>query len=274
MFLPVVEQSCSFLPFALGVFLSYVVLNRADLTVEGSFVLGAVVYAKLMTVGAPITIAVSAAILAGILAGMGVGLLQYRDRISSLIAGILVLFILQSLNLIIAGRPNIPLLDYSREFQRAFLITTALLAITMIFCLMRSQLGLLLTAFGDNALLMSLIGHKAEKYRMVGLAISNGLAAFSGVLTAEHQGFADIGMGVGLALVGIGTVIIGQQMVSGSKKRTFIQVLSCLFGVMIYFSVVHALARLGINPIYMKLSIGIAIATMLYFKRERGLVRC
>jgi len=274
MFLPVVEQSCTFLPFALGVFLSYVVLNRADLTVEGSFVLGAIVYAKLLIVGAHPMIAVSVAILAGMLAGMAVSLLQYRDRISSLIAGILALFILQSLNLIIAGRPNIPLLDYSGEFQRAFLITTALITITVIFCLMKSQLGLMLTAFGDNALLMSLVGHKAEKYRMVGLAIGNGLAAFSGALTAEHQGFADIGMGVGLALVGIGTVIIGQQMVSGSKKRTFIQVLSCLLGVMLYFLVVHGLAHFGINPIYMKLSIGIAIASMLYIRTERGLVRC
>jgi len=273
-FISIVEQACTFLPFALGVYLSYVVLNRADLTVEGSFVLGGVVYAKLLILGISVGVAVTAAILAGILAGICVSILQYRDRVSSLIAGILILFMLQSITLILMGRPNIPLLDYSYFSGAFFLLTTALLLIVAVVSLMKSQLGLMLTAFGDNSLLMSLMGHKAEKYRMVGLCIGNGLAAFSGLLTAQYQGFADVGMGTGLALIGIGTVIIGQQMIPKIQKRAAMRVFSCLFGVLLYFVVVHSLVRSGINPMYMKLAIGIAIASMLYFQRQKGEIRC
>ena len=98
MFLHILEQSLVFLPFSLGMFISYGILKKADLTVDGSFVLGAGIFAKLVLLGSPVSLAIAASVGAGSFAGIGTSVLQYRDRISSLISGILVLFILQSLN--------------------------------------------------------------------------------------------------------------------------------------------------------------------------------
>jgi len=277
-FLHILQQSLVFLPFSLGVYISYGILKKADLTVDGSFVLGAGIFAKLLLLGAPVTLAMAASMGAGSLAGIGTSILQYRDRISSLISGILVLFILQSVNLIAMGRPNLNILGkitllnsldgiLGKELGNfVFLLIISFLLISMIFALLSSRIGIMLRAFGSNASLLSLLGKKAEYYRILGLSISNGLVAYSGALTAQFNGYADTGMGTGLVLIGIGTVMIGRQMESflGDKIPSPItQIFLCTFGVIIYFSVINCLASLGVNPLYLKMLIGCTLATVL-----------
>jgi len=116
--LTILEQSLVFFPFALGVYLSYIILNTADLTVDGSFVLGAGIFSKLLCSGFSPLSAICIATIAGGICGIGVSLIQYKNRVSPLIAGILALFILQSVNLIVMGKPSIHLLGQQTLFKQ------------------------------------------------------------------------------------------------------------------------------------------------------------
>jgi len=260
----ILEQSFTFLPFALGLFISYTILNKADLAVDGTFVLGGAVYARSLHGGFTPLSALLLAIIAGSIAGIGTSLLQYKERIHHLIAGILALFMLQSANLLIMGRPNISLLSFNISFP-VFALSPIL--IFSLYTLMRSKLGLNLLAFGDNPMLMQLLGYKSEIYRMIGFAISNGLVALSGVLTAQHQGFTDIGMGLGMVLVGLGSIIIGSEILKSSHM--FTKIISCTIGTILYFSVVNTLVFLGIHPTFLKLGIGAIIASLLFMNQGK-----
>lgn len=277
--LHIIEQSLAFLPFAFGVFISYVILNKADLTVDGSFVLGAAVYGLTILSGGTPPVAMFLAMVSGFMAGGSVALLQYRDRMAPLISGILALFILQSINLALMGRPNLNLLGQPsllKMFESnvgSHLSTVvsigaiSLLLFVVLTLLMCSRIGLLLRAFGDNSTLMSLMGHRPETVRFVGLGLSNSFVALSGTLTTQYQGYVDIGMGTGNVLIGIGTVIIGQQSIGYLMHERHIPValklVSCIFGVIVYFTVVNCLVAFGVNPIYLKLAIGSVIAALL-----------
>lgn len=277
-FINILEQSLVFLPFSLGVLISYGILKKADLTVDGSFVLGAGIFAKLVLLGTPVSVATAASVGVGSLAGIGTSVLQYRDRISSLISGILVLFILQSFNLIVMGRPNLNILGKTTFLscldgvvgedigKCVVLIIFSIVLVSFIFLLLSSRIGMMLRAFGCNSQLLSLLGKKSEYYRFFGLALSNGLVAYSGALTAQFNGYADIGMGTGLVLIGIGTVMIGKQIesfIGGKTPTILVQILCCGLGVFVYFSVINCLASLGINPLYFKMMIGCTLAAVL-----------
>lgn len=281
--LPILEQSFAFLPFSLGMYISYIVLDKADLTVDGSFVLGAAVFALTLLSGGTLSLAFVLAGTAGGVAGGAVALLQRRDRMAPLLSGILALFMLQSVNLALMGRPNLNLIGQDTlisccarlvgsEMSTLCAMGTVSLGLlaTAIF-LMKSRLGLFLRAFGDNAPLMDLMGHQPESVRFLGLALSNGLVAVSGALIAQSQGYVDIGMGTGNVLIGIGTVIIGRQALiylrGGKQSGLGFQLVACLLGTITYFSVVHGLVALGVHPIYLKLAIGVAIASLLLSQR-------
>jgi putative tryptophan/tyrosine transport system permease protein len=280
-FLQILEQSLVFLPFSLGMLISYGVLKKADLTVDGSFVLGGGVFAKLLLLGFPATLAMVASIGAGCLAGLGTSLLQYRDRISSLISGILALFILQSVNLITMGRPNLNILNKTtllnsfdsivgEEIGRFLILSIiSILLISLMYLLLSSKIGIMLRAFGCNSQLLNLLGKKAEFYRFLGLALSNGLVAYSGALTAQFNGYADTGIGTGVVLIGIATVIIGKEIepfITIKVPSLFLQIISCSLGVVVYFSIINFLASLGINPLYLKMLIGCTLALVLSLK--------
>jgi putative tryptophan/tyrosine transport system permease protein len=268
MFASLVEQSLAFLPFALGLFISFHILKIADLTVDGTFVLGAGLYAKLVSMGCVPTIALLAALAAGSAAGLGVALIQRGGRVPPLIAGILALFILQSLTLQLMGRPTISLLGSSFSMGLPLSIAAA----GALLLLLRSRLGLLMRAFGSNATLLQLMGRSPERYRMAGLAISNGLVALSGVLTAQLHGFADIGMGMGLVLIAIAVVIIGQQLVCRfSEGRFSVEILGCFAGSLLYFSAVHIFVSIGIPPVALKMAIGLSLVVLLMTSRQKEL---
>lgn len=268
MFASLFEQSLAFLPFALGLFISFRILKIADLTVDGTFVLGAGLYAKLISIGCAPTIALLAALAAGCLAGLGVALIQRNGRVPPLIAGILALFILQSLSLQVMGRPTISLLGSSSSLGLPLSVAAA----GGVLLLLRSPLGLLMRAFGSNATLLQLMGRSPERYRIAGLSIANGLVALSGVLTAQLHGFADIGMGMGLVLIAIAVVIIGQQLLSRfAEERFLFEIVGCFVGCLLYFAAVHTFVSIGIPPVALKMAIGLSLVAFLLTSRQREL---
>lgn len=273
LFTAIVTQSLTFLPLALGISISYTILRATDMTLDGSFVLGAAVFARLVTLGfSPVT-AGMAALASGALAGMMVSLIQRGGRVDPLLAGVLATFILASGNLILMGKPNINLLSETTLVSSAFaksevygwlLVAAFCLILAVVTCLMiSSRLGLTLRALGDNPGLLQRLGKNIEGYRMFGFAFTNTLAAAAGCLTAQTVGYADIGMGLGMTLTGIGAIILGQQIIRFFVKKDALRMVAefvaCLAGVLIYFFAINLLLRLDVNPIYLKLILGLIL---------------
>lgn len=273
----IITQALPFLPLAFGISISYNVLNATDMTIDGSFVIGAAVFAKLVTAGSDPMIASIAAIGAGALAGTLSALIQRGGRIDPLLAGVLATFILTSLNLVIMGKPNISLLTEHTLLSNAFAQSDAagygLLSLYVALCcgigfaIMKSRIGLRLRAFGDNPTLLKRLGFRLEFYRVCGFALSNALAAAAGCLTSQTVGYADIGMGFGMTLTGIGAIILGRQIFCRFAKKHFLRIgsefVSCVIGVLVYFFALNALIRLEVDPIYLKMILGVLLVIFL-----------
>jgi len=271
--LPALEQSALFFPLALGIYLSYGVLRTTDLTIDGSFVLGAGVFARFLTSGVSPWLSLLCAIIAGCCAGIGVSLIQKGDRINGLIAGVLALFILYSVNFQVMGRPNIGLYEADSLFSLApllgqqgqwiMLVTLVALILLFMIFLLKTRLGLVLRAFGDNPYLLTNLGKSTERYRFFGLALSNGLAACCGALSAQIYGYADINMGFGVTLTGIGAVVIGLQLMKhftcNRPYSVSLDLLGCFIGVFLYFLMINIFLRIGIDPINLKLVLGLVL---------------
>jgi putative ABC transport system permease protein len=266
----IITQSLTFIPLAFGISISYRLLRATDMTLDGSFVLGAAVFAKLVTLGISPAFAGIVALLAGSSAGIMVSLIQRGGRVDPLLAGVLATFILTSVNLALMGRPNINLLSQHTLLSSAFarsdldgwmLVAAYCAAFCGLSCLLlRTRFGLILRALGDNPRLLQTLGSSVEYYRMAGFAFTNTLAAASGILMAQTVGYADIGMGFGMTLTGIGAIILGQQLLSAIIKTSRIRVATefsaCLLGVILYFFAINGLLHLDINPVYLKMILG------------------
>lgn len=270
----VVTQSLTFLPLALGISVSYHLLRATDMTIDGSFVLGAGIFAHLITLGYSPYLAALIAIAAGMLAGVMVACIQRGGRVDPLLAGVLATFILSSLNLCLMGRPNLSLLQKETLLSNAFTTNVWLgWLVTACYCfavcgvalivLQRTRLGLDLRALGDNPQLLQRLGHSIEKTRMAGFALTNALAAASGCLTAQTIGYADIGMGLGMTLTGVGAIILGQQILKRFYHRDLLRLGSewaaAFLGVIVYFGSLNLLLKLDIDPLYLKLILGVLL---------------
>lgn len=269
----IMQQSVLFLPLCLGIFLNFFVLRITDLTTDGSFVLGAGLFARLFKAGVPLSIAMLAGTFSGFCVGWVVGLLQRDERMSGMLAGILGLFILQGLNLIVMGRPNISLLELKSMFL-FFVIANIVLVIGFLL-FFHSTLGTLLMAFGSNRALLKKIGYSVNYLRCFGLGVSSALAAASGCFSACSFGYADLGMGYGATLVAIGMVMIGLQVlqvITGRSRHTmFLKLIGLFGGVLLYFSMMQVLLFFGIDTIYLKLAIGLLLS-VLFSTKYLGLV--
>ena len=269
----VVTQSLTFLPLALGISVAYRILRATDMTIDGSFVLGAAVFAHFITIGYTPAAAGLCALLAGALAGVMVSLIQRGGRVDPLLAGVLATFILTSLNLVIMGKPNINLLAKTTLLSGAFahsqaagwtLVAIYSAAFCIITCLLiSSRLGLTLRALGDNPQLLQRLGQPIERFRCIGFALTNSLSAAAGCLTAQTIGYADVSMGFGMTLTGIGAIILGQHIVGvfikNTSSRMISEFLAALSGVLLYFFSINALLRMDIDPVYIKMVLGLIL---------------
>lgn len=272
---------------ALGVYLTFRVLDFPDLTVDGSFPLGAATAASAIVLGVDAWTATLAAGLVGALAGLITGALSVTFRILNLLAGILVMVALYSVNLRVMGRPNVPLLGEATVFT-AFagtgldplwlqplvvgLFAAAALAAVALF--LRSEAGLALRAAGANPRMAQANGIAPSRAIFVGLALSNALVALAGALYAQSQGGADVSTGVGTIVVGLAAVIIGQAMSLGRRVGLFAALAACVAGSVAYrFAVAAALEAdvVGLRAQDLNLVTAVLVAAVLALPRARVL---
>jgi putative ABC transport system permease protein len=266
---------------ALGVYVSFRIFNIPDITAEGSITLGGAVAAALILAGAGPVLATLVAVLAGVVAGIGTGVMATKFKIQPLLAGILSMTALYSVNLRVMGRSNLPLINettlasYAEQFGNALFagrsglqilgwtvglrdlsMLLAALSIVVIvglvlFWFFRTQLGTAMRASGDNAQMMGALGVSVETLTILGLAMSNGLIALSGALLAQYQGFADVQMGIGIIVLGLASVIIGEALV-GSRSLGLL-ICGAIMGSVLFRLLVAVALRWGLNPNDLKL---------------------
>lgn len=251
---------------AIGVYLTFRVLAFPDLTVDGSFPLGGAVAAILIINGVNPWLATLAAVVAGLCAGLGTSLLNTRLRINALLAGILMMVALYSINLLIMGRANIPLLREITVFRQVaqFLgvgtgVTLSLVFVLVLTCIilailnwfLRTEIGLALRATGENEQMVRSLGADTNMTTILGVSISNGLVALSGALIAQNQGFSDVGMGIGMIVMGLASVIIGEGIF---RPRGITAILLAVVGGSFAYRLFVGIAlRLGLAPTNLKL---------------------
>lgn len=221
---------------AIGVYITFKVIDFPDLTVDGSFTLGAAVCTTMIYAGYNPYIATLAAIFAGGIAGMITGYLNVRWDILGLLAGILTMTALYSINLRIMGRPNIAIIDSETIFGH-WSIIGVIFVVTVIIILMltrffASDFGLAIRAIGINPKVSSAYGIRVGKMKIIALALSNGIVALAGSMFAQSQGFADISIGTGTIIIGLASVIIGEAIIH--PKRIVVGLITCTIGSILY----------------------------------------
>lgn len=265
-----IEQGLIYGVMALGVYITFRILDFPDLTVDGSFPLGAAVAAKIIADGGNPLWGSLLAIVAGCLAGLVTGVLNTKLKISGLLAGILTMTGLYSVNLRIMGRANIPLLRkptlvswFGERGMAPWVLFLVVLLLTKIFLdvFLTTELGFALRATGDNEQMPRSCGVNTDNMKLLGLALSNGLVALSGALVAQYQGFADVGMGIGTVVAGLASVIIGQALVrfNGLAWATT----GVIVGSIVYRVAIFGALRLGLAPTDLKLITAILVVIAL-----------
>ena len=258
---------------ALGVFISFRTLNMPDLTVDGSFTLGAAVSVVMSLSGHPF-LGLFLAFSAGGGAGCITALLHTKLEIQPLLAGILTMLALYSINLkVMSGRANIALLNKSTVFSLienlvsgdyARLILAAVILIVvliLLFLFLNTRLGFVLRATGDNDQMVRSLGVNTDFVILIGLALSNGLVALSGALIAQDQSFVDVGMGIGMVIIGLASVIIG-EVVFGTKTL-FRRLIAVILGSILYRLIIAFALELGMPPTDLKLVSAVIVALAL-----------
>lgn len=243
-------------PLVLGVFLTFRILDYADLTVDGSLPLGGAIAATLIFAGVNPFVATLAAPFVGALAGAVTGILHTRFQITPLLSGILTMIALYSINLRIMGRPNIPLLRHGSVFdplvdlglplrvgQTIVALLVIVVSVVFLYLFLSTELGQALRGTGDNETMMRSLGVNTDRLKILGLSISNGLVGLSGALVAQYQGFADISMGIGMIIIGLASVIVGEVILG--VKSILGRLIAVVVGSLIYRLTIALVLRFG-----------------------------
>lgn len=264
----------------LGVYITYKLLDIADLTVDGSFALGGSVCAVLVVAGVDPLIAVAAAMLAGMLAGAVTGFLHTVFEIPAILAGILTQIALWSVNLRIMGKSNTPLLQSDTIFSRMTELTglssatasiivgviVAVAIIAVLYWFFGTEIGSALRATGNNEHMIRALGVSTAKTKMIALMLSNALVGLSGGLICQSQKYADIGMGTGAIVIGLAAIVIGEVLgrltpgkLTGFKSR----LVSAVAGSVVYFLIRAIVLQMGMDANDMKLLSAVIVALAL-----------
>ena len=275
---------------AIGVYLTYRILDVADLTVDGSLGTGGAVCVVLVLNGVPVGLALVAATAAGMLAGLVTGLFHTACGIPAILAGILTQLALYSVNLRImgtgtgGGKANLPIsvdkygLLVSARYVRDRVLHNPIL-ILVIFCLVTiaalywffgTEMGCALRATGANRHMARAQGINTNVATVLGLMISNGLVALSGGLLAQYQGFSDINMGRGAIVIGLAAVIIGEVIFSRVFRNFALKLLASIIGAIIYYIVMNFVLRLGLSTDDLKLLTALVVAAFLAIPYWKG----
>ncbi len=269
---------------ALGVYLTFRILDFPDLTVDGSFTTGASIAAVGIVNGMPAALATTLALVGGMAAGLVTGLLHTRGRINGLLAGILTQVALYSINLRIMGKANVPLLHQPTLFEPlredklvgtfasvGIFLAVALVILGLIVWFLHTDVGLAMRATGDNPDMIRSFGVNTDNQKLLGLALSNGLVALCGAFIAQYQGFADVGMGIGMIVAGLASVIIGQAVLGRSSVA--IAATAVVLGSVLYRVVIYLALKAGLNPNDMKLISAVLVVLALVVPQWKGFAR-
>lgn len=249
-----IEQGLIFAVLAIGVTITFKILDFADMSVEGTFPMGAFIFAKYISAGvSPLTSTLLAFFL-GTLAGLITYTLNIKLKIKSLLSGILTMTILYSVNLRLNGKSNIGLFNYSSIFDGKEAVIVLIVIIAAVKILMdmflKTEVGYLLIATGDNETLVKSLGENSNKYKMIGLMISNGLVGLSGAMMAQYQGFAEISMGVSIIVTAIASIIVGDTIFKNSRKLK--NTTRAIMGALVYKFIGAVAIDLGLAPTDLK----------------------
>ena len=276
----ILQQGLCYAIVALGVYISYKILNFPDLTVDSSFPLGGVVCVGLIQVGCPFIIALLVAFIAGSLAGFITGIIHVKFKISPLLSGIITMTALLSINLAFSkGRTLIPYGDkvtlFNNDFTKLFGNNLSLLALANIIILVviviiikllmdlffKTKSGFMLRAVGDNEQMSIALGSNSGFYKVLGLCLANGLVAFAGAIYGQYMNYFDNTSGTGMVVIALASVIIGTAIFKNAKiiKGTT----SAIIGALIYTSALNIVIALGVPTTYLKLFMALAFLVIL-----------
>lgn len=267
-----IEQSLIFAIMVLGVYISFRILNFPDMTVDGTFPLGAAISAKLLTLGVNPYLTLLVALVAGAAAGAVTGLIHVKLKVKDLLAGILVMTALYSVNLRVMEKSNIPLFEEDNIFNTEYsmMITIVVLILISKFLLdylLKTKFGFALKALGDNENLIVSLGLNEEKYKIYGLMIANAFVAFSGAVLAQYQGFADVGMGTGIIVIGLASIIIGDTLFG--KRRKLAGTTIVIIGSILYRGVIAVTLSMGMDASDLKLITSVIVIVILWIQKQK-----
>ncbi len=274
---------------AIGVYISYKILDIADLSVDGSICTGACVCAIMLAGGIPVYIAVLTAFVAGALAGVLTGVFNTVLGIPSILAGILTQLILYSVNLSILGGKSLQAIDPRASFLlvnmsdniMSIIVTVVIIALVIIglWLFFYTEVGLTLKSTGDNLDMSRAQGVNVNLNKVIGLAISNGIVALSGALLAQYKGSANINDGRGAIVIGLAAIFIGLSVSLKIKPNFVVSLIGVVGGGIVYYIVYNFVVLLGLKTDYLKMLSAIIVAIFLavpylkgeYFKKQKPL---
>lgn len=262
----IMEQGLIFSIVAIGVYITFKILDFPDMSVDGTFPLGAAVAATLLTKNGNPYLACFAALAAGAAAGFVTGIIHVKLKISNLMSGILVMIALYSVNLRVMTKSNVPLFNKHTIFSGSMmpLIIIAVFAIVtkvIMDLFLKTKLGFILRAVGDNEQLVTSLAVDKDTIKVIGLMLSNGLAALAGAMMAQYQGFADVGMGTGTVVMGLAAVIIGESVFG---RISFIKATAAtMMGALVYKAAIAGALEIGLAPTDLKLVTAVIVVIAL-----------
>ncbi len=272
------EQGLIYAVLAMGIFISFRILGVPDMSVEGTFPMGALITAFLLLNGVNPILATLAALVVGVLPGIVAALIAIKLKIMSILAGILTMTMLYSVNLRINGRPNVPftksnniygLIDVGNPYINRVIILIIIVVLLKLLLdwFFKTKMGYMLITTGDNETLVKTLGESADKYKIIGLGMANGIVALSGSLFAQSLKFADTQMGQGVLVIALASIIIGETLF---KERNIKGTLRAIVGAIIY-KIIGALAlEAGLNPNDLKMINAVIVIVFIAYNNSYG----
>jgi putative ABC transport system permease protein len=266
LYLSALLQGLCFAGIAFGIYISMKIFNIPDITTDGSYTLGGVVTGIMLTHNQPGWLIFLAVVGAGAAAGALTGIIHTKLKINALLAGILVMTALYSVNLTVLGRSNLPLLSLPTLFsvlnvltdpnQNSLIILSLFVAALtlLIGYLLKTDFGIAMRATGNSEQMIRALGVNTDRMKIIGLAIANALTALSGYLITQFQGFADISMGIGVVIIGLGSVIIAETLINWLQiTSVWLSLVLVLAGAVIFQLVLAFTLDIGVNPNLLKM---------------------
>lgn len=264
--IPAIIQGLCYAAMAFGIYLTLRIFNIPDITTDGSYTLGGAVTAILISNDLPPAAVLPIVLVAGALAGIATGIIHTQLKLHPLLAGILVMTSLYSINLFIMGTPNIPLINEANIFNEnmSYNMLLALvfsIVLLLLLCwLLKTDFGIAMRATGSNELMVKAMGINTNFMKVAGLAIANALTALSGYMMVQYQGFADINMGIGIVIAGLAAVILGESFAVFFKSTSILSSLITVLLGSVLFRLLLAFALLaGVPPQMLKLLTAILV---------------